>query len=118
MRGYDSTTLERARSLRRSATDAELRMWRLLRNRRLLPFKFRRQHPIGRYVADFACIEKHLVVELDGAQHALQRGYDERRSAELAKRGYTVVRFADNDVLLRPEAVLAKIYLELGLPSP
>ena len=118
MRGYTPNSRDRAKSLRKSSTDAELRLWRLLRDRRLLPHKFRRQHPVGTYIADFVCIEKKVVIELDGGQHADQKSYDARRSADIEKLGYRVVRFWDNDVLQRPENVMEAIYLELGLPSP
>ena len=118
MRGYTTISRDRAKALRKTSTDAERRMWLLLRDRRLLPFKFRRQHPIGPYIADFVCIEKRLVVELDGGQHADAVEYDERRTAEIQERGYRVIRFWDNDVLQRTESVMQALYRELGRPSP
>jgi very-short-patch-repair endonuclease len=87
-------------------------MWRLLRSLKPLGMHFRRQAPIGAYIADFAWYEGKLIVELDGSQHAVtQRAYDERRTAWLSSQGYRVLRFWNNDVLKTPrsvgEAVLA-----------
>jgi very-short-patch-repair endonuclease len=106
-----SDTRRFARHLRRNQTDAERRIWRHLRGRRLLGLRFRRQHPIGPYFADFACLELRLVIELDGGQHADPRGreHDLARTAALEERGYSVVRFWDNDVLRDTQAVLATI---------
>lgn len=107
-----------ARHLRRRMTDAELRLWFFLRDRRLAGHKFRRQWPIGSYVADFACVEHALVVELDGSQHG--GASDDARTSSLHGAGYRVLRFWDNDVLQQTEAVLDVILAELtsGLPSP
>jgi primosomal protein N' (replication factor Y) len=106
-----SDTRNFARQLRRNQTDAENRLWRHLRSRRLLGLRFRRQHPIGPYFADFACLELRLVVELDGGQHADPRGQerDRARTAAIEERGYEVIRFWDNDVLRDTPAVLASI---------
>jgi adenine-specific DNA-methyltransferase len=110
---------DKARELRRSETDAERKLWLCLRDRQLGGHKFRRQHPIGRYVADFACIECGLIVELDGGQHGEQREHDARRSKSLAAYGFTVIRFWDNDVLTQTNAVLEAILSELeNCPSP
>lgn len=83
-------------------------MWFLLRDRRLAAFKFRRQVPICRYVADFACFEAKLVVELDGSQHAGSLR-DKLRDAELARRGFEVLRFWNRDLFLERDAVLNAI---------
>jgi adenine-specific DNA-methyltransferase len=112
-----------ARAMRRTATDAENLMWRLLRNRRLANAKFRRQHPIGEYIADFYCDEHGLVVELDGGQHAEQKTYDERRTAFLQSQGLTVLRFWNHQVLDETEAVLQVIWEHVArndtlTPSP
>jgi very-short-patch-repair endonuclease len=87
-----------ARSLRRDMTEAEERLWRELRSRRLDRIKFRRQVPIGKYVADFACLEAKLIVEIDGSQHA-ESAHDAVRDAELKLRGFRVLRFWNDDVL-------------------
>ena len=102
----------RARQLRVEATDAEARLWVHLRNRSLGGFKFRRQFPVGPYVADFVCIERKLIVELDGGQHA-DNPADERRTRFLELRGYRVIRFWNPDVLSNTDGVLEMILLEL-----
>lgn len=85
--------------LRVAATDAERKLWAALRARRFLDWKFRRQHSIGQYVADFACIAAQLVIELDGSQHAEAVEYDKRRSAFMAGEGWRVVRFWNVDIM-------------------
>ena len=121
MKGYSTASRNRARSLRKSFTDAELRLWQLLRNRYLKRFKFRRQHPIGPYVTDFVCLEQRLVIEVDGSQHAEQAHYDSQRTAALEAAGYRILRLWDNDVLARTESVMQRIYDTLNVtphPSP
>ena len=111
----------RARRLRRRATDAERRLWRALRNRRMAGAKFRRQHPVGRYIVDFVCLEHRLAIEVDGGQHILQAEHDEKRTAFLASQGFRVLRFWNHDVLLRTDEVLEAIYralMEETAPSP
>jgi very-short-patch-repair endonuclease len=102
----------RARALRQSQTDAEALLWSRLRSRQVLDLKFRRQHPVGSYFADFVCIEIGLIVELDGSQHgdvgAVE--YDRKRSEDLACLGFQVLRFWDNHVLAETQSVLEKIY--------
>ncbi len=98
-----------ARELRASATDAEQRIWYLLRNRNFFGFKFRRQHPLAGYILDFYCADAGLAIELDGGQHGEQAAYDARREATLQQHGIRILRFWNNDVLLNTEAVLAKI---------
>ena len=117
-----------ARQLRREATDAERKLWRILRDRQLAGFKFRRQVPVAGYVLDFYCMKAGLVVEADGGQHhdpgTARR--DEMRSARLAQLGIRVIRFPDDVVLKFPEAVAEAIYVALTgdvqgpspLPSP
>ena len=102
-------SVERARRLRRDLTDAERKLWFLLRNRRIAGIKFRRQCPIGPYIADFAAIEALLIVEADGGQHASREPYDLRRTAWLNARGFRVLRFWNNDVLTNPEGVVEAI---------
>ncbi len=101
-----------ARRLRRNATDAEQRLWRALREQ-LSEHRFRRQHPVGPYVVDFACAARKLVIELDGGQHAAQEPCDARRTTELARRGYRVIRFWNNDVSGNLAGVLETIRREL-----
>ncbi len=92
--------------LRREQTEAERTLWSALRSRQLR-FKFRRQHPIPPYVADFACIEARLIVELDGGQHGA--GADDARDTALAAAGWLVRRYWNSDVASNPEGVLADI---------
>jgi very-short-patch-repair endonuclease len=80
--------------------------------------KFRREHPIGRYILDFYCHDKRLCVELDGAQHAENEAYDERRDAWLRDQGIKVLRFWNNQVLTETESVMEAIYNELVLTNP
>ena len=101
----------RARSLRAASTDAEQRLWHHLRNRRLDGLMFRRQHPIGAFVADFACLEAKLVVEVDGGQHfePAAEAADLRRTAALQRAGFSVLRFDNRQVLTETDAVLVAI---------
>ena len=103
----------RARSLRREATEAENKLWQVLRNRQLEGAKFRRQMPIDRYFADFCCSEKKLIVEVDGSQHADQERYDAARTAHLNAKGYRVLRLCNEDVLKNIEGVVDIIVEEL-----
>jgi very-short-patch-repair endonuclease len=98
-------------------TEAEHALWRLLRNRRLQGHKFRRQHPIGPYIADFACVAARLIVEADGGQHA-DSVTDERRTAWLQAHGWRVIRFWNTDVLANPEYVVTTILVALQAPHP
>ena len=93
-------SLERARTLRKDDTEAERRLWEAIRNRRLGDFKFVRQLTVGPYIADFACRDRKLIVELDGATHGTdaETSHDERRSAYLQAQGYRVIRFWNDDV--------------------
>ncbi|KAF1708964.1 DNA methyltransferase [Pseudoxanthomonas kalamensis DSM 18571] len=106
-----------ARHLRRTMTDAERLLWHHLRNRALVGFKFRRQHPLGPYIVGFVCLQRSLVVELDGSQH-LQPGFDRHRDAFLAQCRYRVLRFWDNEALSHPQAVLAVILDALNVSLP
>ncbi|HEY1607123.1 MAG TPA: DUF559 domain-containing protein [Allosphingosinicella sp.] len=121
MKQIDGTEpLIRVRALRRSATEAEKRLWSALRSRRLEGSKFRRQMWIGAFTADFCCMEARLVVEVDGSQHEALAEYDRLRAEALAKEGYRVLRFWNNEVMGEREAVLRAIRAELAMrvPSP
>lgn len=109
---------DNARSLRSDMTLAERQLWNALRGKQLHGYRFRRQHPIGPYIADFACIEKSLVIELDGGQHQDQVEYDERRTAFLQLQGWQVLRFWNNDVLNNLEGVLASVVDALYATPP
>jgi very-short-patch-repair endonuclease len=106
-----------AKKLRTNSTDAERKLWHHLRDRRLLGHKFVRQQPVGPLIADFACREADLIVELDGGQHARAIAQDADRTAALAEYGYVVLRFWNNDVLTN--TVLQTIAGHLAkAPSP
>jgi very-short-patch-repair endonuclease len=96
--------MSRERELRVDMTDAERRLWATLRGRRLRGFKFRRQHRLGPFIADFVCVEHRVVIEADGGQHAENRG-DARRTECLEARGWRVLRFWNNDILANTEGV-------------
>ncbi|WP_284390637.1 endonuclease domain-containing protein [Devosia yakushimensis] len=98
--------------MRHQPTEAEAKCWVLLRNRRLADFKFRRQLPIGDFIADFVCLESHLIIELDGSQHA-ESTYDARRDAYLKAQGFRLLRIWNNDILARPDAVLEAVWAAL-----
>ena len=102
----------KARQLRITMTDAERRLWSALRGRRLKGYKFRRQHPLGPFIVDFACLEERLVIEADGGQHA-DSNDDQRRTAWLERWGWRVVRFWNNDILANPEGVQDVVLREL-----
>ena len=99
-------TRGQARTLRRSPTDAERKLWFLLRSLKPLGIHFRRQAPIGIYIADFVWHAGKIIVELDGSQHAeVRAAYDAKRTEWLASQGYRVLRFWNNDVLKMPRSV-------------
>ena len=107
-----------ARNLRKSSTDAERVLWFNLRNRRLGGYKFRRQYKIGPFIVDFACIEKKLIIEVDGGQHAEIIVKDIKRIEFLHKQGYTVLRFWNNEVFKETESVLEVILSRLTEAEP
>jgi very-short-patch-repair endonuclease len=103
----------KARKLRQSPTEAEKKLWDVLRHRQLEGFRFRRQHPIGKFIADFACTKYHLIIEADGGQHA-DNGYDVKRTAWLKSEGWHVIRFWNNDILENTDGVLEAILKTLN----
>jgi very-short-patch-repair endonuclease len=109
--------LERAKRMRANPTEAEQRLWSILRAKRLSGFKFRRQLIIEPYIVDFTCLEQRLIVEADGSQHADDPG-DLRRDAFLQRQGFRVLRFWNNDILGGSEAVADAIYAALSVPHP
>jgi very-short-patch-repair endonuclease len=116
-------TKQLARALRKRMTDAERLLWRHLRNRELGGWKFKRQYPVGPFIVDFICVEKNIVIEVDGGQHAEDEESDLQRSAYLNKMGYRVCRFWNNQVLQETESVLEAIFAILAeskqnSPSP
>jgi very-short-patch-repair endonuclease len=107
----------RAKSLRKNQTEAEQALWRHVRSKGLSGLKFRRQQPIGVYIVDFVCLEKKLIIEVDGGQHANSEE-DRRRDAWLQSEGYAVLRFWNNEVLGNMEGVMEVIWRRCGAPSP
>ena len=107
---------QRARQLRRSQTSAEARLWRALRDRRLAGWKFRRQHPIDRYIVDFVTLDGKLIVEIDGATHSSRRAVlrDSERTRILEALGFHLVRVTNVEVYDNLEGVIEMIARELG----
>lgn len=108
----------KARKLRKNPTEAELKLWKHLRLRQLGGYKFRRQHSLGPYIVDFACLEKKLIVEVDGGQHSVKVDYGTQRMAWLESQGFRVLRFWNNEVLKEIEVVKEAIAEVLGLNYP
>ncbi|MDR2219615.1 MAG: endonuclease domain-containing protein [Methylobacillus sp.] len=105
---------KRQRVLRKTLTDAESRLWQHLRQQQIENCKFRRQHPFGDYILDFVCLERKVVVELDGSQHLDATEYDDKRTRFLEQAGYVVLRFWNNAVFENPEGVLEVILRTLN----
>ena len=112
-----SSKTEITRKLRRNSTDAEKRMWRELRDQQLGGAKFRRQHPIGPYIVDFCCLERRVVVELDGGQHAVRSASDQRRDRWFETQGYQVLRIWNHEVMANIEGALRRILEVIGDPD-
>jgi very-short-patch-repair endonuclease len=108
--------LRNAKAMRHIPTDAEKKLWRLLRSRQLDGVKFRRQVPIGIYIVDFVCHDMRLIVEADGGQHA-ENPNDVERDRWLEDAGYRVLRFWNNDILKNPSGVLEVLLAELSTRS-
>lgn len=103
-----------ATEFRKEMTEAEAIFWNRVRNRNLCGKKFRREHPLFKFIVDFYCPEKKLVVEIDGKIHDFQKEYDERRTYELEKFGIKVLRFANEDILNNIENVLEEVKKHLS----
>ena len=114
-----SLNRSRAREMRHAPAVTEKHFWNEIRDRKLGGHKFRRQYLIGPYIVDYICLEKKLIVELDGVLHANRADYDNQRDAFLREQGYRVVRFRNDDLLDDMSGTLAFILRELGdTPSP
>lgn len=107
------------RELRKHQTDAEATLWFCLRNRKLYNFKFRRQHSIDKFIVDFICVEKQLVIELDGSSHndIGQVNYDFQRDEKIKQLGYNIIRFQNTEVFEQLERVLLEIESNLDTSS-
>ena len=100
---------DKARALRRDPSDAEQKLWQRLRGRRFQNWKFRRQYPVGPYVADFCCVDGQLVIELDGGQHVEAAEKDQARTRFMESVGFVVIRFWNEEVFTEIEAVMERI---------
>ncbi len=110
-------TLRRAQTLRRAMTPPEIKLWQALRSQQTGGWRFRRQHPLGPWIVDFYCLEQKLAIEVDGWSHNMgELGRDERRDADLGRRGVRVIRFAAADVMENLDSVVETLIAELGGP--
>jgi very-short-patch-repair endonuclease len=114
----DEVLIQRARQLRRDRSDAEKQLWYHLRGRQMDGHRFRRQVPIGSYIADFACLSARLVIEVDGGQHneGTNETLDAQRTEWLKTKGYRVLRFGNSDLLTDIDSVTETVFNELQLP--
>ncbi len=101
----------RSKELRKQQTPWETKLWKYLRGKRVWNFKFKRQIPLGKFIVDFCCQEKKLIIELDGGHHskAITKLYDSQRNAFLKSEGYKVLRFWNNDIDKNLDTVLETI---------
>jgi very-short-patch-repair endonuclease len=113
MNSDDETPRDRGRRLRAESTEEERKLWKKLRATRFSGYKFRRQHRIGPYFADFCCVKRRLIVELDGSQHVDQKEEDAARTAYLNVQGYRVIRFWNEQVNREIDDVLEAVYAAL-----
>ena len=107
----------RAKSMRSTATDAEQRLWQILRAKRFAGHKVKRQLVIDHYMVDFACLASRLIIEADGGQH-IESAHDARRDAYLRSQGFRILRFWNNEIINEEEAVMARIFDALHSPLP
>jgi len=112
----DPRLIDRAKKMRREPTEAELRLWNVLRAKRFNGIKFHYQKVIGFYIADFSSRIPMLVIEIDGDTHASQQEYDARRTAFLESEGYRVIRFTNSDVMMNLEGVIQHLQDVVDIP--
>jgi very-short-patch-repair endonuclease len=113
----DKKTKTYVKTLRQTMTPQEQWLWRLLRNRHFSDYKFRRQHPVGPFIVDFACLRPKVIIELDGGQHSERTRYDESRTLWLERRGWRVLRFWNNEFMQNTDDVLTLILDTLAAVS-
>jgi very-short-patch-repair endonuclease len=116
-RGRKKLLQERAKEMRSAPTEAEHRLWQLLRAKRFAGYKFKRQLPVDGYIVDFACPGRRLIIEADGGQHS-ENTYDEKRDSYLRGQGFRILRFWNNDLFDNEEGVLTSILNALTAPLP
>ena len=109
--------LEKAKYLRKNMTPQERKLWQLLRNHQFYGYEIRRQYPIDKYIVDFICRSKKIIIEIDGGQHNNEEyiEYDEKRTNDLNKLGYRVIRFWNNDIDKNIEGVYKTLQKEFNL---
>jgi len=115
---HASTTLGKAKQLRRAQTNAEWILWRKLRAKRFHGLKFRRQVPLGKYIVDFLCVDQKLIIEIDGDVHVLKQKRDAVRQRFLEDKGFRFVRFTNEQVKQSMSYVLLQILQNLSTPLP
>ena len=115
MRDKNKKSTARAKSLRSEMPEAEHRLWYFIRKKQLDGFQFRKQHPVGPYITDFACVKKNLIIEVDGATHSTdeEREYDTRRTRYLESKGWKVIRYPNEDIYKHIDDVLDDITAHL-----
>ncbi|MBI3678679.1 MAG: endonuclease domain-containing protein [Proteobacteria bacterium] len=120
MRKAERLSRPHVKTLRRNMTEAEVMLWPSLRQKKHHGVHFRRQHPIGPYIADFACVSARLVVEVDGATHSTDEevAYDRRRDAFMMRRGWRVIRVTNDEIYRHLDMVHSMIFSHLELPPP
>ena len=116
-RGRKKLLRDRAKSMRSAPTDAEHRLWQILRAKRFAGYKFKRQLPIDHYIVDLVCLDSRLIVEADGGQHN-ESAKDEQRDAYLRHQGFRILRFWNNEIFNEEEAVMERILNALQSPLP
>jgi very-short-patch-repair endonuclease len=118
--GASEEIFVRANTLRKSLTEAEKILWKVLRNKKFKGYKFRRQHPIDRFIADFYCHQAKLIIEVDGGIHDLSsiKEHDDDRTYELEKLGIKVIRFNNYEIIHQLEKVLQQIKDEIDSNKP
>ena len=115
MKDRNKKTQARAKSLRGNMPEAEHRLWYFIRAKQLDGFQFRKQHPIGPYITDFACAKQKLIIEVDGATHSTdeEQAYDARRTQYIEGKGWKVIRYSNEDIYKHIDDVLDDIYAHL-----
>ena len=106
---YRKDLIEKARKLRKNSTPGEIELWKLVKNKQVLGYQFRRQRPIKNYIIDFYCKELRLAIEIDGSSHDYKVEYDQKRQEKLEQLGITFLRFSEEDTKENPDYVVMEI---------
>jgi very-short-patch-repair endonuclease len=106
---YRKDLVEKARKLRKNSTPGEIELWKLVKNKQVLGYQFRRQRPIKNYIVDFYCKELRLAIEIDGSSHYYKVEYDQKRQKKLEQLGITFLRFSEEDTKENPDYVVMEI---------